>query len=118
MLPLRALQAFAMMSWGGSAFLSGRRIVFAKGAKAIEPRIGRARLATSCTERCDLTFEGGRLVFRKRGIILRGRSVQRPLCQSGARCLSREGKVRQSRPAAGLMVGAAQTSLKAVMRHL
>jgi len=44
--------------------------------------------------------------------------VQRPLCESGTQCLGREGKDGQRRPAAGLIVGAAQTSLNAAKRHL
>ena len=41
-----------------------------------------------------------------------------PLCESGALYLSREGKVGQSRPAAGLTVSAAQISLRPAMRRL
>jgi len=44
--------------------------------------------------------------------------VQSPLCQSGALYLSREGKVGQSRPAAGLTVGAAQISLRLAIGRL
>ena len=83
--------------------------------------MGHARVASSSTGRWDLTFDCARLVFHERGITLggrRGRRVQSPLCESGALYLSREGKVGQSRPAAGLIVGAAQISLSPAMRRL
>ena len=80
--------------------------------------MGSARLASSSPGRWDLTFEGGRFVFQESCITLRVRRVQRPLCESGTRCLRREGKDGQRRPAAGLIVGAAQTCLNAAMRRL
>jgi len=80
--------------------------------------MGSARLACSSTGRWDLTFEGGRFVFQESGITLRARRMQRPLCESGTRCFRREGKDGQRRPAAGLIVGAAQTRLNAAMRRL
>jgi len=80
--------------------------------------MGRAGLATSSSGRWDLTFECGQLVFHERGITLGGRRVQSPLYESGALYLSREGKVGRSRPAAGLTVGAAQTSLRSAICRL
>jgi len=44
--------------------------------------------------------------------------VQRALWEAGARCLRREGKDGQRRPAAGLIVGAAPTCLRAAIRRL
>ena len=44
--------------------------------------------------------------------------MQSALYESGALYLSREGKVGQSRQAAGLTVGAAQIRLRAAMRRL
>jgi len=107
-----------MVSCSGSEGASGRRSALARGAKDRVPSKGRARLASMSTGRWDLTFECGRVVYHKRGITLGGRLVQSPLCESGALYLSREGKVGQSRPAAGLTVGAAQTSLRAGIRRL
>ena len=108
---------FVMVSCGGSEAASRRRSALARGAKDRVPTIGRARFASSSTGRWHLTFEAGRLVFHERGITLGGRRVQSPLCESGL-CLSREGNVGQSRPAAGLTVGAAQISLRAAIRRL
>jgi len=107
-----------MVSCGGSKGASGRRSALARGAKDRVPSMGRARLASPSTWRWDLTFECGRLVFHEGGITLGGRRVQSPLWESGALCLSREGKVGQRRPAAGLTVGAAHTSLRAAIRRL
>jgi len=115
---LRAQYAFVMVSCGGSKGASGSRSALARGAKDKVPSMGRARLASSSTGRWDLTFECGRLVFHERGITLGGRQVHSPLYVSGALYLSRERKVEQRRPAAGLTVGVAQTSQRAAMRRL
>ena len=87
----------------------------ARGAKKRDPSMGRARLATSSTGRWDLSFKGGRSVFQESGIRLGERRVQRALWESGTLGLSREQKVLPRRPAAGLMVGVAQTSLRAAI---
>lgn len=47
-----------------------------------------------------------------------GRRLQSPQYKSGALYLRREGKVGHSLPAAGLIIGAAHTSLRAAIRHL
>jgi len=108
-----------MILCGGSAVHSGRRgLAFARGVKEREPSIGRARLASLSTGRWDLTFKGEWFVFQESSITLGERRVQSPLCEFGARYLSRKGKVRQGRPAAGLIVGAAQTCLRTAMPRL
>jgi len=88
------------------------------GAKEKVPSMGYARLASSSTGRWDITFQSGRLVFQDRGNTLGGRWMQSPLCEAGALYLSSEGKVGQSRPAAGLIVGRAQISHGTAIRHL
>ena len=90
----------------------------ARGANEKDPRMGCARLASSSTGRGNLTFEGGRFVFQESGITLGGRRVQRARWESGTRCLRREGKDGQRQPAARLIVGAAQTSLREAIRRL
>ena len=104
--------------------MTGKRCLFweeggiGEWVKERDPRMGRARLASLSTRRWNLTFDGGWLFFQESGITLRGRWVQRDLWESGALGLSRERNVGQSRRTAGLIVGAAQTSLRAAMRHL
>ena len=80
--------------------------------------MGCARLASLASERWDLTFEGGQLIFHESGIMFGGRRVQRALWESRILNLGREGKVRQRRPTAGLIVGAAPTILTAAMHRV
>jgi len=77
-----------------------------------------ARLASWSTGRCDLPWKGERLVLQVNGITWGGRREQRAVKESGGLYLNREGKVGQRWAAAGLIVGAAQTSNRAAMRRV
>ena len=48
-----------MVSWGGSAAYSGRRVALARGVKERDPRMGRTRLASSSRGRWDLLLRVG-----------------------------------------------------------